>query len=90
MGRKFKLAALLGMGLAVCLAGIAIARVPWMGNGSDSIKDCAEGQDPYLHWVLTPNGDEKPDSATLYLNGDAYQMEQRGNSAALHARRPDG
>ncbi len=88
MGRKFKMAALLGMVLAVCLAGIAIARVPWTGNGSDSIKDCDEGQDPYLHWVLTPNGDEKPDSATLSVNGDAYEMEHRGNSAALHAVTP--
>jgi hypothetical protein len=88
MGRKLKLAALLGIFLAVCLAGIAIARVPWTGNGSDSITDCAEGQDPYLHWVLTPNGDEKPAGATLYVNGDAYQMEQRGGSAALHAVTP--
>ena len=88
MGRKFKVAALLGMIMAVCLAGIAIARVSWTGNGLDSIKDCTEGQDPYLHWVLTPNGDEQPDSATLYVNGDAYAMEQRGNSAALHAVTP--
>src|SRR6266540_4143991 len=88
MGRKFKVAALLGMIMAVCLAGIAIARVPWTGNGSDSINDCNEGQDPYLHWVLTPNGDEQPDSATLYVNGDAYAMAQRGNSAALHAVTP--
>lgn len=88
MGRKFKLAALMGMVVAVLLAGIATARVPWTGNGSDSIKDCDPGQDPYLHWVLTPNGDEKPDSATLYVNADSYQMEQRGNSAALHAVTP--
>jgi hypothetical protein len=88
MGRRLKVAALLGMVLAVCFAGIAIARVPWTGNGSDSIKDCDEGQDPYLHWVLTPNGDDQPDSATLYLNGDAYEMGHRGNSAALHAVTP--
>jgi hypothetical protein len=88
MGRKLKVAALLGMLLVGVMATIAIARVPWTGNGKDSITECAEGQDPYLHWVLTPNGDEKPDSATLYVNGDAYQMERRGNSAALHAVTP--
>jgi hypothetical protein len=88
MGRKFKLAVLLGSLMAVCLGGIAIARVPWAGNGSDSITDCAEGQNPYLHWVLTPNGNKKPDSATLYVNGGAYTMDHRGHSAALHAVTP--
>lgn len=85
MGTRFKLAVLLGSVLAVCLGGIALARVPWVGNGSDSITDCAQGQDPYLHWVLTPNGKEKPHSATLYVNGAAYRMDHRGKSAALHA-----
>ena len=88
MGRKLKVAALLGMLLVGVMATMAIARVPWTGNGKDSITECAEGQDPYLHWVLTPDGDEKPESATLYVNGDAYQMEHRGNSAALHAVTP--
>ena len=88
MRRRFKVAALFGMVLAVCFAGIAIARVPWTGNGSDSIKDCEDGQAPYLHWVLTPKGREKPESATLHLNSDTYEMGQRGNSAALHAVTP--
>jgi hypothetical protein len=88
MGRKLKLATLLGLVLVGVMATMAIARVPWTGNGKDSITDCAEGQDPYLHWVLTPNGDDNPDGATLYVNGDAYQMEHRGDSAALHAVTP--
>lgn len=85
MGRKLKLAALLGMLLACSLGSIALARVPWTGNGSDSITNCAEGQGSYLHWVLTPNGREKADSATLYVNNHAYGMNHRGKSAALHA-----
>jgi hypothetical protein len=88
VGRKLKLAALLGMIMAGALAGLALARVPWQGNGTDSITQCKEGQDPYLHWVLTPNGRTKPTGATLYLNGDAYEMSHRGSSAALHAVTP--
>jgi len=88
MGRKFKLAALLGMVLAALMTSMALARVPWTGNGADSIRECAEGQDPYLHWVLTPNGNKKPESAALYVNSDAYAMGHRGNSAALHAVTP--
>jgi hypothetical protein len=88
MGRKLKLATLLGLFLVGVMATMAIARVPWTGNGKDSINDCAEGQDPYLHWVLTPNGNDEPEGATLYVNGDAYQMGHRGNSAALHAVTP--
>jgi hypothetical protein len=88
MGRKLKVAALLGLVMVAALASIALARVPWAGNGKDSITDCVEGQDPYLHWVLTPQGNEQPDGATLYLNGDAYEMGHRGNSAALHAVTP--
>jgi hypothetical protein len=88
MVRKVKFAALLAVVMAVALAGIALARVPWNGNGSDSVTKCAEGQDPYLHWVLTPNGNQKPDGATLYVNGNAYEMGHRGGSAALHAVTP--
>ena len=85
MGRKLKLAALLGMVLAGLMSTMALARVPWTGNGEDSITDCAKGRDPYLHWVLTPKGSMKPASATLYVDGDPYAMGHRGNSAALHA-----
>jgi hypothetical protein len=88
MGRKVKLAALLGVLLAFFLGTVAFARVPWRGNGSDSIKECADGQNPYLHWVLTPKGSKKPDSATLYVNGHRYAMSHRGKSAALHAVTP--
>lgn len=88
MGRKLKIAALLGMLLVGVMASMALARVPWTGNGKDSITRCAEGQDPYLHWVLTPNGSRKPDSATLYVNGRAYAMGHRGGSATLHAVTP--
>lgn len=88
MGRKLKLTVLLGMVIAGLMASMAMARVPWTGNGEDSIGECAEGQDPYLHWVLTPKGNKKPESATLFVNGDAYSMGHRGNSAALHAVTP--
>ena len=67
-------------GLTVAMAGSASAgTVTWDGvRGLDSVVECEPGQDPYLHWILTPGGGNTVTSATLELDGDTYDGEQMG------------
>jgi len=56
--------------------------VSWTGNGTDSVKACAPGVSPYLHWIFTTAGNASVTSATLTLGGSgsgSYVMTQNGN-----------
>ena len=60
----------------------------WDGvRGLDAPTACAAGQDPYLHWVLTPGGRTKVPTAgtSLDVDGEVVQARREGNgTGAIH------
>jgi hypothetical protein len=75
---------------AVAVLGMAnpaaAAVVSWGGNGTDSITECADGVDPYLHWILTKGGPGALGEGTLSINGGAPVdgFYPGGGDGALH------
>jgi hypothetical protein len=72
---KGVLALVMVAGLTAAMAGPAAAdgSVDWNGvRGLDSVGQCEPGQDPYLHWILTPGGRSSATSATLWIDGVDY------------------
>ena len=56
-------------------------------RGLDAPTACAAGQDPYLHWVLTPGGKTKVPTAGTSLNvdGEVVRAQREGNGmGAIH------
>jgi hypothetical protein len=81
---KGGLALVLAAGLTGAMAGPAAAdgAVEWDGvRGLDSITECEPGQDPFLHWILTPGGRSSATSATLWVDGVDYDGTKSGNGA---------
>jgi hypothetical protein len=83
---RFSKAALsLGMAGGLALAGAtpaSAAEVTWNGvRGLDSIVECAPGEAPGLHWILTPGGTSSVTAATLHLDGGTYTGAQAGGGA---------
>lgn len=84
-GIKFAVSAVLVAAPLVALGGVSHANgtVNWTGQGSDSVKACASGQTPFLHWIFTTGGNSSVTAATLTVSGTASgsgAMTQNGSS----------
>lgn len=56
--------------------------IPWEGHGSDNLP-CEFG-----HWVFAAGGNHEVTEATLFVDGEPFEMVQSGNGAAFHANAP--
>jgi hypothetical protein len=71
--------------LVLPASAIGEKTVDWVGNGADSVVACEEGQEPYLHWILTPGGNYTISDGVLYDSEGTELAEQEGMpSAAAH------
>ena len=75
---------LLGVIALPATASSSSTKVFWEGNGADSIRACEEGEDPYLHWVLTPGGPNTIGKASLHA-ADGSELADRADSPAAVA-----
>ena len=74
--------------LSMVLIGIMVGAIPagashpiilpgpgsddWDGNGADSVRTCASGETPFLHWIFTQDGYTLSDvTLTIVVNGVA-------------------
>lgn len=76
---------------AVAAPASAVPEIHWDGTrGLDSVVECDAGQDPYLHWILTPGGRADVSAATLHVDGESYTgFRPGGGGGAFHFLTPD-
>ncbi len=85
-------AATLALGLLAASPASGAGSVSWDGKrGASSPTTCAQGQAPFLHWVLTPGGKDKIPTTGTDLNVDgtivSAQREGKG-TGSLHFYTP--
>ena len=61
--------------------------VIWDGHGSDNVVECEDGQEGYLHWILTPGGPYTLSDGTLTAGDETatgvFQSDE-GEHGAMH------
>ena len=78
--------AAIAMALVLVIAAPAYAEtetVGWQGHGLDSLIECDDETEAYVHWVLTPGGQSDVEEADLFIDGEFWtSFTASGNQAA--------